>query len=392
VDTPAPSTASGVKMSVGYVKGSITSGTNTLTLDNVVGMSTSYVGMQVHIIGADVKTDAASTQGVMSTTITAVGGNTLTLAQNATATVNHAQILFAPSTFIGTFEGDPSGRQTNHSWWINLHNEGFKAAGLLVNLAMFLTFTNLKIHGAAYSYSTSWAQCNHPAVFSEIKQTSINGCQMAYGIQGNRVHISGSRGLLTIRDMEIDYLEKNFEPFLIATASPEFRLDLGEVFLTYDLTNFNTDFQLVKNATSNKNLVLANGPVFPRVKAGTQTKTPAVITRAITGQHGQITLADQTVITFKPYSTFGMIHISSDAVGCSAILNFRTSDNANGVTMETLAAGANVTVLTSASTLMGSTGTSGKVNVACDASGNLQIENRRGFSIHVALLIGPVGG
>ena len=388
----APSTASGVRFVVGHVTGTTAVGSTTLTLNGAVGLSTAvYAGMQVHVFGASDKTDAGA-NGVLSTRVVSVSGSNVTLEQPATVAASNTEVLFAPALFIGSFEGDPSGRQTNHSWWRNVHLEGFAAAGLVVNRCIYLNIDNLKVHGAPYSTAVDWGTCYYPAVFSEVKSASVRGIQMAYGIFGYKMRVSGSRGILTFDNVEVGNVVKNVEPFRIGTVNDEFRLVLGDVLFTYPFTAFSSTFDIVSVSSVSKGfLVESRGSVTHRTKNATWTKRPAVVAPGMTGQHNALAIANDTAVAFRPPGTWGTLRVSSNSVGVWGDVHYRTSTDPAGALTTAMVVGANTAVAASPLILTGTTGAVGKLTISAGSDGLLYIENRRGFTVRAGAICSPFG-
>lgn len=371
--TNAPSSTTGVKCAVGHVTGSISSGSDQLVLDQNVSLSSAWVGLQVHIPLAATKSDVGK-KGVLSTKIAAVSGNTITLAQNATASVSNGVVYFAPGAFIGSFEGDPGTRQTNHSWWANLHIEGFQAAGLIVNRCIFLDIRNLKVHGPGYTIASDWHLCYSNLLISEAKTLFIDGLQSAYGIL-DHIRISGSRGLVVIRSGEFGHMYKD-TPYIIGTElNDHFRLSV-EGWLTYELVNFTAGFDIF-SGFSFQHLQFAN--VFRRNGTNLPTLNPAVFSRGIAMVEGVITLADDAIYAIKPPGNFGLMNFGTPNSGVRAEVHYRTSANTSGKMMESGYLGVGVEITTN--DLTGTTGTDGKLTIGLDSNGRIVLENRRGFTV-----------
>lgn len=386
IDRNAPSTASGVRFTVGHITGSVTNGSNQLVLDNVVGLTSAYVGMQVHVLGGAVKTDASSTVGLLSTRVTAVSGNTITMESNATASATGAIVVFAGPIFLGSFQSDPSQPQTNHSWWINTHLEGYPGAGLIANRVYYARFTNLKLHGAAYSYAGDWSECYMAALISEVKTLKIEHVQAAYGvIYPSGFYVSGSRGTLMLDDIEVSHLYTDRHPVTVATATDEFRVMLGDVVFANSLSGFPADYPV--SSAPKKFHVTATGQVTSREKHNTMSKTPGSVSAGLTSQHGAIVMAKDTVHTYKPPGDQGILVLMCSSSDTSALITYRTSDHTSGGLTGLLATptGGFVDITASAGPLTGTTGTDGRVRVRVDTSGGIQIENRRSTLLRVSL-------
>lgn len=388
IDTPAPSSASDAKAAVGRVGGTISAGSNQLVLDQVVGVSQAWVGMQVHIMGAALKPRAGNKAGLLSTRIAAVSGNTLTLAANATVSVTNNVVLFAPPLFVGDLEEDPSTLRTNHSWWSDVHCEGFSPCGIIVNSAIYVVMDRLKLHGAAFPYASDWGQCFYGGVFSDIESLAIRDIQANYGVLGEKFHISASSGVMEMHNVLLGHLRKDRPGVLVESVEASFRLQVGDIHVN-DLVGFAAAYELLQGPAGQAHIV-SNGVVHYTSMIGNLGKAgPAPVHMGATAQHQRITVAAAGVFAWKPPGKFGVLHIVAETTGVVAVVHYRTSDSNLGAYCAKIAAGTEVDTLTTATTLTGATGTAGRVTVAADASGRLQIENRRGFGIAVALYHTP---
>ena len=237
----APTSKSDIRIAIGDVMASTTMGSDQITLNHDVGADADWVGMQIHIFHASYKGNADQ-NGILSTRITAVNGANLTLEDAPTVTQSNVGVMFCPAVFIGTYEGFSGNRQTNHSWWTNLHCEGFQAAGLLINRAIYLTVDNLKVHGPAYATATDWAQCYHPLVISEAKTVFLRNIQSAYGIKNSKITVTGSRGLVKLENLEAAHTTKDKAYISCANASDKFRLMVNPMWMTYGTDNFGAGY------------------------------------------------------------------------------------------------------------------------------------------------------
>jgi len=108
------------------------------------------------------------------------------------------------------------------------------------------------------------------------------------------------------------------------------------------------------------------------------------------GQRTYVTIADDSVYTFRPPGNFGRLNITSQLSGADGEVQYRTSAYPSlGVSATLVRDGGSLTASTSV--LAGTTGTDGKLNIAPDASGNIRIENRLGSSVNVAFFVSPFG-
>lgn len=383
----APTTQSGAVVGIGLISGTITSGSDQLTLTGGVGINSDYVGMQIHVVGASLKTDAGSTDGVLSTRIVSVSGSVLTLADDATVSVNGALVYFAPAGFLGSFEGEDSARQTNHSWWSNTHFEGFLCAGLIINRVIYAKFDRLKVHGRGF-FSSNWVQCYTPIVMSEIKNIDLDHLQLAFGAQGRKMSIYGSRGVVNLDNVEIGHIYLNNPPILAQEVTDDFVLRPGLVTAVYGLDGFGPNFEMFSVPVPHN---IEHGTVFTRNQRLQQrTRNTALYAPGATGQYAYVAIADDSVYSFKPPGNFGRLHVTSPHGTVDGEVQYRTSNYPSAGALATLLRdGGNIAVSTSV--LTGTTGTDGKLTVAPDTSGLIRIENRRGFEVLLAFYVSPFG-
>lgn len=381
---PAPSTASGVKFRVGKILGSINAGSNQLTIANIDGLTSAYVGMSVHVVGAALKSLQADNAAVLTSRIQSVSGNVITLEATAKATVSNASVLFAPAIFVGDHEDDPSSLETNHSWWSDVHCEGFPGVGLVVNSAQYVVFDRLKLHGASYSATNDWGECQFGALLSDIESLTIRDVQCNYGVSGTKIHISGSWGVCVLENVEFGHLRKDIAPIRIQSPDDCFRLQLGKVH-TFALTNFPSTWRLV-NQGNYRHVSEMYGTMHIQDMMGRYTPgPPAPVNPGVTGVHEGVAVSNGGVFKWVPPGEWGILHLACTGSGCWGLVHYRLHWHSSGVECVPMSVGGNVDVLAAATTLTGTTGTSGRVTVAADSTGQLQIENRRGFGITVAL-------
>ena len=387
ISVNAPSTQSNVVVGIGLVSGAITSGSDQLTLTGGVDIDSRYVGMQIHVPLASVKSDAGNKKGLLSTRIVSVAGNVLTLADNATATVSGQPVYFAPAAFLGSFEGEGGERQTNHSWWSDTQFEGFFCTGLIVNRAIYAKFDKLKLHGRGF-FNSDWVQCYNPILMSEIKNLDVSHLQLAYGSRSRKMIISGSRGVVNMDNVEIGHLFLNTPPILIEEVTDEFALCPGLVTAVYGLTGFGDQVKLIEAPAPHN---IEYGVIFTRDQRYRQkTRNTPVFTPGVTGQYAYVAINDDSVYVFRPPGNFGRLNITSPAAAVDGEVKYRTSDYPSlGVAAELMRGGVNVAVSTNV--LTGTTGDDGMVTIGPDDSGNLRVENRRGFQIFIAFLVSPFG-
>lgn len=381
----APSTQNNVRAGVGATVGSITSGTNTLTLNYDVGADSDWIGMQVHVFGASEKSDAENQPGILSTKITAAAGDMLTLSDNATVNASSEIVLFCPNVFIGSYEGDPAGRQTNHSWWRNLHNEGFQACGLLINRAYYLNIDNLKCHGPGAT-APDFSLAYYPLVISEAKQVNLEGVQLAKCLfQG--VRIVGSRGKVKMEDVDMSNLKKDAPYILIEDVTNDFAFTLENGLIAYALTGFAAGYQLISAPYLES---VEKAEIFERGgRAVSAVKNLGIFAGGITGQYRRISMADDSAFSFRPPGNFGVVHVATQLSNTCGQVQYRTSESINGKLTNVIVGGANINGATTA--LTGTTGADGKFTVSVDDDGNINLENRRGSAAFVSFCVMPFG-
>jgi len=385
----APSTQTGAKCAVGVTEVTVTNGSPNATLNVNIGTDSDWVGMQMHIIGASIKTDAGNLPGILSTKILTASGASITMEDNATASGTFV-VIFCPNVFIGSYEGDPAGRQTNHSWWDNLHNEGFQAAGLVINRAIFLTFDNLKLHGPNFLTASDWSEAYFPFIASEVKQVSMTGVQTAFCIHENNCWITGSRGLLSLKNFEQGHTEVDTTYITCQDVTDEFRLAADAYWTTLSFAGFNANYNPL-SVPQPHNLEYA-GPVLPRdMKLKAASKNPATYSPGVTAQYQRIDIADDTTYTFRPPGNVGVFRMVTQLSAGFADVQYRTSGSINGGLAVAMTIGAIVEVSNSETVLTGTTGTDGRITIGPDASGNLQVENRTASSAFLMYICTPFG-
>lgn len=390
IDTTAPSTQADVKFRVGHFTGSVSNGSDQLTINNIHGLSSDYVGMQIHIMGAAVKSRASGNAGLLSTRIASVSGNTITLEAAATASVTDAVVLFAPPLFVGDFEEDASSLRTNHSWWSDVQLEGYPAAGLISNGSVYVVFDRLKLHGAGFFSATDWAECYYGAVICDVESLTIRDVQANYGILGPKFHISASYGAMVLDNLEVAHLRPDAPAIEVVNPDSSFRLQLGKVHAA-DLVGFPSDYQLFTGPSDNFRIE-STGTVHYRSAFQNYTKaSSAPVHAGATAQNWKISVSSDDVFSWKPPGRWGTLHVVSETTDVVAIVHYRISASGQGGYADALVAGSIVDVLAAETTLTGTTGADNRVTIAADSNGKLQIENRRSFGTAFALYHTPFG-
>jgi hypothetical protein len=161
---------------VSAITGAMTAGSPTLTI-NVANLSSSDVGRNVYVLGCG-STDGTSI-GALRSTISAVSGATVTLADNAlTNCAAGASIIIGPAVEI---YADADGTINNDVSLIGLHEEQNSGTALVVANAVNLRGTMLKLH--------SWNNAN---IGETAYESQFNGVFVRTDLELGQADIEGT--------------------------------------------------------------------------------------------------------------------------------------------------------------------------------------------------------
>lgn len=142
--TPAVIAISGDAGAFEGVRGSMTSGDGTLTLNAAV-LTSDDVGRVVYVLDAEAFTFPSAGLRPLRATIASVTSATeCELDTVATATVSSVYVIFSPG--IEIFSETATGQQTNDAVFYGLHAEEFRGSGIVVHTALNVFFEQFKLH------------------------------------------------------------------------------------------------------------------------------------------------------------------------------------------------------------------------------------------------------
>jgi len=196
----------GTQGAMGAITGSMTSGSPTLTLSHP-NMTSNDIGRTVYVLGAGTTTGTAV--GALKSTITAVSGSTVTLANNAGTTAPAGSpVIISPAMEV--YSENTGAAITNDIRIDGLHSEFFGGTGLVITDGVNVRATTWKLHGM--NNTTTIGQSNKETQFQavlvntdtqlgqgEIEGTAIttDGSIMIQGVTtgGNAIGTLGGGGL-----------------------------------------------------------------------------------------------------------------------------------------------------------------------------------------------------
>jgi hypothetical protein len=194
IDVLAPATATAQRVSWDSLKGSITSGLTTLTLDTDC-VDAADVGRYIYVRGA------GQNGGVLVTTIASrTSGSIVELTEPAHATSTSQDVWFTPMFFSGTMSHEFSSyRKTNDINLIDCYSEVNQGIDYLFKDGVNVKLVHTKSHGIGDD-TTRCARHARNFVFDACRGLTYSGGELDYGYSktGGNILICGGQSYIQI--------------------------------------------------------------------------------------------------------------------------------------------------------------------------------------------------
>lgn len=369
---PAIVTGSGRLCSFDTIKGSINSGSTTLTISRAVLDSTD-IGRLVYI------EDAHDERNTHVARVTAVSGTTITLDSPATRTVSGVNVWFTPAVALGS-KYHWSDTPINDHFIDDIRIESCRGGpGIMAVVGLHLYITNYKFHGVSVGSSGNNFYSAMPLHLSSIGRSVIGPMEFEYGQRGidnGYVTMRGDQCTVDLQGMCIAGATLNayvvdFRPTDLARSTCHIGSIQSSIGWQYEkgLVNYGA-------ATSRTASVYSYGPVF----GDGETKRPQFAGRQRIGTYTsvELVLTDDSFDSIELPSNHGMVFITMPVTTTYGQFYYRSVPNS----LVQIAAGADLEVMVVVPT--GTNGTDGKFGVHY-ANNRLYVQNRMGASYSVAI-------
>ena len=202
-------------------QGAMTSSSATLTL-NFDCLSASDIGRPVWVEGA-----GNSHNGYLQTTITNVSGTTITLADNAGATVSDANVYLGAAFVMARGQADrvADNGQSNDVTFDSVRIAAYHGVGLMMENAVGVLMEKGKFH-SRQSYSNNFANSNRHMVICEGNYRYDGLLDRVYSPGAGAIEMVGNSTKLTLLARSGGYREDDYVVFMNTTGQRS-RLILG---------------------------------------------------------------------------------------------------------------------------------------------------------------------